>query len=95
MLLARALWPLPFDCYLLRFPPQSEILPHTDKVKDGKHYRLNIVLKTAQSGGDFICNDILFETKRIKLFRPDVTCHQVTKIVSGVRYVLSIGWIRA
>lgn len=46
MLLATARWPLPFDSYLIRYPEGSEIPPHTDPVQAGRHYRLNIVLKS-------------------------------------------------
>ena len=94
MLLCWAKWPIKFDTYLLKFPQGSEIAPHTDQVDSGKHYRLNIVLKNADLGGEFICESPIFETKRIKLFRPDISEHQVSKVVKGERYLLSIGWIK-
>ena len=94
MLLATGRWPLPFDCYLLRFPEGSEIGEHQDKNENGRHFRLNIMLKNAKVGGRFICKDPIFETSRIKFFRPDVSRHAVTKVEKGTRYVLSIGWIR-
>jgi len=94
MLLCGAKWPIKFDTYLLKFPLGSEIAPHTDKVESGKHYRLNIVLKNANEGGVFICQNPIFETSRIKLFRPDTCEHQVSKIVKGTRYLLSIGWVK-
>lgn len=93
MLLCSAKWPIKFDTYLLKFPQGSEIAPHTDKVKSGKHYRLNIVLKNANEGGEFICVNPIFETNAIKFFRPDVCVHQVSKIKKGTRYLLSIGWV--
>jgi hypothetical protein len=94
MLLLQALWPLPFDIYVLRFPQGAEIPPHTDPVALGRHYRCNIVLKHAASGGDFICSAPIFATKRIKVFRPDACEHSVTRVERGSRYVLSIGWVR-
>lgn len=94
MLLCGATWPIKFDTYLLKFPEGSEVRPHTDKVKLGKHYRLNIVLRNAQVGGEFICLNPIFETKHIKFFRPDVCEHQVSKVVKGNRYLLSIGWVK-
>jgi len=94
MLLCGAMWPIKFDTYLLKFPKGSEIAPHTDKVDSGKHYRLNIVLKSADIGGEFKCTNPIFETKRIKLFRPDVSEHQVSRVVKGSRYLLSIGWVK-
>ncbi len=94
MLLCGAIWPIKFDTYLLKFPQGSEIAPHTDKVESGKHYRLNLVLKSAEIGGEFICANPIFETKRIKLFRPDVSEHQVSKVEKGNRYLLSVGWVK-
>jgi len=94
MLLCGATWPLKFDTYLLKFPEGSEIMPHTDKVKSGRYYRLNIVLKQAKRGGEFFCKKAIFESKRIKLFRTDICEHQVSKVEEGSRYLLSIGWVR-
>jgi hypothetical protein len=85
---------LPFDFYLLRFREGAEIREHTDPVTGRRHFRLNIVIKNARTGGDFVCADPIYESNRIKLFRPDVSAHSVTKIVAGTRYVLSIGWTR-
>ncbi|AQQ00785.1 hypothetical protein B0W48_13785 [Pseudoalteromonas aliena] len=94
MLLCGALWPIKFDVYLIKFPQGSEIKPHTDSVKAGKHFRLNIVLKLAKKGGEFICKDSIINTRRVKLFRPDINEHRVMKIEIGCRYILSIGWIK-
>ena len=52
------------------------------------------MLKKADLGGEFICSNSIFETKRVKLFRPDVSEHQVSKVIKGSRYLLSIGWIK-
>ena len=95
MLLCGTYWPVKFDTYLIKFPVGSEIKPHTDKVKSGKHFRLNIILKRAQLSGEFICENTLFQSTRIKLFRPDITQHAVTKIEKGNRYILSIGWVKS
>ncbi|MBT1063505.1 2OG-Fe(II) oxygenase [Bowmanella sp. Y26] len=94
MLLAGATWPIKFDLYLLKFPEGCVVPPHTDDVKNGKHYRLNIVLKQAKSGGEFICTSPIYCSKRIKFFRPDICEHSVTKVISGNRYLLSVGWVR-
>lgn len=93
MLLLTARWPLPFDSYLIRYPAGSEIPPHTDAVAQGKHYRLNLVLKRSPRGGEFVCSAPILSTARIKLFRPDQCEHSVTRVEGGSRYVLSIGWI--
>jgi hypothetical protein len=81
------------DYYLLRFPPGTQIPPHSDPVKTGRHYRLNVIVKRSPRGGDFVCTEPIFETSRIKLFRPDVCTHSVTKVEGGSRYVLSIRWV--
>jgi hypothetical protein len=93
MLLLTASWPLPFDSYLIRYPEGSQIPPHTDPLSSGRHYRLNVILKSSRVGGAFVCARPIFESKRIKLFRPDACEHSVTKVEGGSRYVLSIGWV--
>ena len=93
MLLLTGKWPLPFDSYLIRYPDGSEIPPHTDPVQSGRHYRLNIILKSPKSGGEFVCAKALFSTGRIKLFRPDLCEHSVTRVAGGSRYVFSLGWV--
>ena len=84
----------PFDCYLLRYKEGAEIPEHTDPVDDKRHFRLNVVLREARIGGQFKCRDLIWETRRFKLFRPDQSPHSVTKVQNGTRYVLSIGWVR-
>jgi hypothetical protein len=93
MLLANSSWLFRFDCYFIRYAIGSSIPPHTDPVSTGKHYRLNIVLKKSKSGGEFICKTPIFETSRIKFFRPDACEHSVTVVGGSPRYVFSIGWI--
>ncbi|MFP8967307.1 hypothetical protein ACKC9G_12060 [Pokkaliibacter sp. CJK22405] len=93
LLLATLRWPVPWDCYLLRFPEGSVIPPHQDKVVTGRHFRLNIVLRKAKRGGEFVCSQTLFSTSRIKLFRPDKVIHEVSRVEQGSRYLLGIGWV--
>lgn len=93
MLLITGLWPVGFDSYLIRYPIGASIPPHTDPVTAARHYRLNIVLWRSPRGGEFVCSAPIFETQRIKLFRPDVSEHSVTRVEGGSRYVLSIGWV--
>ena len=95
MLLATARWPLRFDSYLIRYPVGSAIPPHTDPVTAGRHFRLNIVLRRSQAGGEFVCKTPIFASRRIKLFRPDACEHSVTRVEGSARYVLSIGWVLA
>lgn len=93
MLFLKLPWPLPCDAYLLRFPPGSEIQAHTDPVASGRHYRLNIVIRKAGAGGEFVCDAPIYASSRVNLFRPDACVHSVTRVESGCRYVLSLGWV--
>ncbi len=94
MLLATLSWPIKFDLYLLKFPEGCKITPHKDEVKKGKHYRVNIILKKAKEGGIFKCEKPIYESNRIKIFRPDKNIHEVTEVKKGSRYLLSLGWIK-
>jgi hypothetical protein len=82
---------LPFDFYILRYKEGSYIPEHIDPVSNKKHYRLNIIVRQALIGGIFKCNTCIINTKSIKLFRPDIYKHSLTEVLSGTRYVLSIG----
>ena len=84
---------VPFDCYLLRFRPGSYVPGHVDKVDGRKHFRVNIILKPAKTGGEFTCSDPIFVNDRIKFFRPDQSRHAVSEIKEGTRFVLSFGWV--
>lgn len=86
--------PISFDIYILKFPENSSIPIHIDPVKKGfSHYRLNIILKRSKEGGDFLSEKNIINTKRIKYFRPDISKHSVSKVISGTRFVLSIGFL--
>ncbi|RYE56439.1 MAG: 2OG-Fe(II) oxygenase [Sphingobacteriales bacterium] len=94
-LIATAPFPVPFDCYLLRYSTGAFVPRHVDQVQQGeRHFRLNIVLNKKFVGGDFQHEGKpIYESKRIKIFRPDLLPHWVTPVKVGTRYVLSIGWI--
>ena len=96
MLLAKAKRPVPFDCYLLRFPEGSEVPWHKDLSPEPgwDHYRINVVLRQAGTGGEFKHRGgPLLNLPRFKFFRPDRIEHAVTKIESGERLVLSFGFL--
>ena len=80
-----------YDVYLLKFPEGSGVPEHTDPKYGVKHTRLNIVLRQAEEGGEFICDRPILNTRRFKLFRPDLEKHSVTTVEKGERLVLSIG----
>jgi len=93
ILLATLCWPVAFDCYIIKYEIGSFIPNHKDPVSGKNHFRLNILLKKSSLGGDFVCEKTILNWSRLKLFRPDRYYHSVSKIVSGNRYVLSIGWL--
>lgn len=76
------------DCYLIDYPPHTHIPTHIDPVPGKKHFRLNILLW----GQDNFRGKTVFSSKRIKLFRPDISPHSVEE-VSRRRLIFSIGWI--
>lgn len=80
-----------FDCYLIKYPKNSAVEKHTDKVDSKKHYRLNYVYKHSDLGGLFILNGRVCRHQSLIFFRPDVDEHAVTKIVEGERKVFSLG----
>lgn len=87
-----------FEVYILKYPTGSSIDFHKDPCPVGyEHHRLNLVLKKAQ-GGIFAIRQYdridIFPLDRLIIFRPDLIEHSVTKVRSGTRYVLSIGWLR-
>ncbi len=94
MLLFALSWPIKCDLYLLKFPEGSKVLAHKDEISKGKHYRINFILRKAKEGGIFKCEKCIYESSRVKLFRPDANIHEVSEIIKGSRYLLSIGWIR-
>lgn len=80
-----------FDVYILKYPKNSYLEEHTDDIDGKEHHRLNIVLQRASIGGVFNING-KSQDKIFNYFRPDIEPHRLTKIHSGTRYVLSIGW---
>jgi len=91
MLLAASWWPKPFDLHLLRFRTGTHIPPHRDPTERGRHFRVNVVLRPADEGGAFVCDDTLVDLPRLKVFRSDLAEHAVTRIERGQRWVLSFG----
>ena len=76
-----------FDSYIIKYPENCFLPPHKDEADSGKHYRLNLVFK---GKGKFICEKVIFQTKRIILFRPDLYEHSM-KNDNSVRLVFSVG----
>lgn len=81
---------LSVDCYLIKYPTNSFIPEHVDPVDGHRHYRFNMVIQKAYSGGFFVKNGKR-QDGNFHFFRPDVDRHAVTKITTGERMVLSFG----
>ena len=79
-----------WDGYLIRYQPKTVLPPHKDKVNEGKHWRLNIVL---WGKGKFKVEKFIFRFKGIILFRPDLHKH-VMYNGKKERMVLSFGYVR-
>lgn len=82
--------PVPFDLYLLKYPPGSWVPEHIDTVEGYKHYRANIIVKKSLAGGGFKSEYCLVNLSWLKIFRSDYK-HEVVCVEKGVRYVLSFG----
>lgn len=91
---------LKFDIHILRMKPGGYISKHIDPLHSeaiaqgySSHHRLNIIIRKSK-GGVFSSDTIPpISDKRVIRFRPDIDPHQVSEVVSGTRYVLSIGWL--
>ena len=82
-----------FDIYLLKYPTGSYIDKHLDPAPlHFDHHRLNIILKKPEKGGTFALDGVE-QTGRIYKFRPDKQEHSLSRIETGSRYLLSIGWL--
>jgi hypothetical protein len=76
--------------YSVRYPEGHKVVPHMDMIAEGRLYKLNCVLRKPRVGGKFICDQNIFNLfGRVYLFRPDLHQHQVSRIESGKRWLLS------
>lgn len=83
------------NIYLVRYPEGHTVRPHIDMVSEGQLYKLNCVLVKPKTGGEFICEQNIFDLfGRIYLFRPDLYEHQISKIESGNRWLLSFALMK-
>lgn len=79
------------DLYLLKYEKGDSIPPHKDPVPGKKHFRLNIELKSARSGGELYIDAPILRFGPIAFFRSDLSTHAVHLVENGTRYVLSFG----
>jgi hypothetical protein len=82
-----------FDCYFFKYHEGSYIPRHKDPSSGRRVYRLNVVLKKPDEGGEFVCNKMIWSWKdRVFLFRADTSYHYVTPIEKGSRWLFSLGF---
>jgi len=79
------------DLYLLKYEEGDSIPVHTDPVKNKKHYRINLELKSARSGGELYVENPILRFGPLAVFRSDLSRHAVHLVEKGTRYVLSLG----
>jgi len=82
--------PIAFDTVIIRYPSGSELPLHRDVVKGFKCYRFNFSFNLG-SGGELICDNVIFRSKYLNIFRPDANMHGVSKVENGTRWVFTIG----
>lgn len=95
MKLCSAKWPIPWDLYILKYPPKAFIDWHVDAIEAGKHYRLNLMIRSAVGGDFYISGEHrpIYKSKYLNIFRPDIHHHSVGYVFRGTRYVISLGWV--
>lgn len=82
--------PLAFDVVGIKYPQGSELPMHKDPVDGFKTIRFNFILNSAR-GGEFICDNVIFRSRYLNIFRPDVNMHGVSTVFEGTRYMFSLG----
>lgn len=90
-------WPFysAFFLSLISYPQGSIVEKHHDgginplKMKPLLGCNLNIVLKKAVEGGEFICMEAWVNTGRIKIFNGDKYDHEVTRVEKGRRVIFA------
>lgn len=84
----KTLFSFGMDMHFIKYAPFTHIPPHKDPT-DGRHLRLNIVLK-GRGQGVFTCEKTIIHNKYLTLFRPDLYTHSFSN-KHKERLVLSIG----
>lgn len=83
------------DAYFLHIHNGTEIPIHLDLAPNGyEHYRLNIVLKAPNLGGDLHCENCFINRKYLQFFKASSSRHSLSKIEDGEAFYLSIGWLK-
>lgn len=84
------IFPIAFDIVGIKYRQGSELPMHRDPVNGFKTIRFNLVLNSTK-GGEFICDSVIFRSRYLNIFRPDINIHGVSEVVEGTRYMFSLG----
>lgn len=91
---ANLVWPVTIQLHvdLTDYRQGSYLEKHSDlsSSKPGAEYRVVVILKKAEIGGELLCEGFILNWTRLKIFNTRVP-HEVTKIEKGDRRVLLLG----
>jgi len=79
-----------FSVELIRCRWDKEVIAHTDC--GCNKYRLMICLKEAEEGGKLECEKFILDTRRVKFYKASDYNHKISKVSTGERLDLSIGF---
>ena len=88
------IWKFGFDAYILKYAPNASLPWHTDRVENGKHWRLNIKLSGNAIFGikkDGVTKHLI--NKSFILFRSDLNEHSLEVSKRGC-LKLSFGFVK-
>lgn len=87
------IWKWGFDAYILKYQPKASLPIHTDPVKDGKHWRLNIKIR-GLSYFSYVKGERWITTQnRFIIFRPDIQRHTLL-VANNICVKLSFGFVK-
>lgn len=82
--------PLAADMIIIKYNDGSFLPEHKDPLDGFNCYRINFTFNTGH-GGELKSDKFIFNSKYLKIFRPDANFHSVSKVVNGTRWVFSLG----
>jgi len=88
------IWKWGFDAYILKYKENTVLNTHTDPVKNGKHYRLNIGWGVANFCCKYYDQIIGYRIGKLTFtaFRPDINPHSLYVFENTIK--LSLGFVK-
>lgn len=82
------------ECLYFYYPVGTQMHEHTDP-DQGAHWRVNVVVRRAEIGGDLYLDDELvpMSVGDAYVFRADLVRHRVTPIEAGERLAFSLAFL--